>query len=123
MALMLGCNTNIHGIDMKSEALHIPGFQYLNWLLPAHMDIPDIYFLIMAIIMGQPLHSLPTDKKFSYDTINTYLPNATQNKQMSNVPCSEAVVTLLVLARELLHAERNAVPDVLANHTVSIIQV
>lgn len=46
---------------MKSEALHVPGFQRLNWLLPQHIDVPEVYFLLIALMMGQPVKLLPAD--------------------------------------------------------------
>lgn len=130
MALMLSCNANTsHGNDIKSEALHIPGFQYLNWLLPSHVEIPEVYFLLTALMLGQPVKSLPNDTKFDLDTVWSFLWGGSVNTQpiCSVVPrvniCSEAVVVLLVMARTLLHSDQQLLPDWLKNHPISIIQV
>lgn len=130
MALMLSCNANnTHGSDIKSEALHIPGFQYLNWLLPSHVEIPEVYFLLTALMLGQPVKSLPNDTKFDLDAVWGFLWGSTVNNQpISSVApkvniCSEAVVVLLVMARTLLHNDQRSLPEWLRNHPISIIQV
>lgn len=130
MALMLSCNqNNAHGNDIKSEALHIPGFQYLNWLLPSHVEIPEVYFLLTAVMLGQPVKSLPSDTKFDLDTVWGFLWGSSVNVQpiSSVVPrvniCSEAVVVLLVMAKTLLHSDQSLLPEWLRNHPISIIQV
>ncbi|XP_018577977.1 WD repeat and FYVE domain-containing protein 3 [Anoplophora glabripennis] len=130
MAVVLGYQLNsIQCNDIKAEALHIPGFQYLNWLLPHHLEIPEIYFLLTALMMGQPAKLLPSEIKFDLDTVWAFLWGSSINNQPINsvIPrinlCPEAVVVLLVMARAMLHSDHNALPAWLQNHTVSIIQV
>lgn len=49
---------------MKTTELHVPGFQHLGWLLPQHVDlVPELYFLFIALMMGQPIKLLPADSK------------------------------------------------------------
>lgn len=72
MAVMLGCPMNQSvgaptpqtNCDVKPEALHVPGFQQMGWFLPHHLDVPEMYFLLTALIMGQPVKLLPGDTKF-----------------------------------------------------------
>lgn len=130
MAVVLGYQLNsIQCNDIKAEALHIPGFQYLNWLLPHHLEIPEIYFLITALMMGQPAKLLPSEIKFDLDTVWAFLWGSSINNQPINsvIPrinlCPEAVVVLLVMARAMLHSDQQILPEWLQNHTVSIIQV
>jgi len=50
--------------EIKPSGLHVPGFQHLGWLLPQHIDlVPELYFLFIALMMGQPVKLLPTDSK------------------------------------------------------------
>lgn len=50
--------------ESKPSGLHVPGFQHLGWLLPQHVDlVPELYFLFIALMMGQPVKLLPTDSK------------------------------------------------------------
>lgn len=51
--------------DVRLEALNVPGFQRLAYLLTQHIDIAQIYFLLMALMMGQPVKLLPADPKVS----------------------------------------------------------
>lgn len=49
--------------DVHSDALTVPGFQHLAYLLTQHIDIAQVYFLLMALMMGQPVKLLPADPK------------------------------------------------------------
>nr|XP_008195320.1 PREDICTED: WD repeat and FYVE domain-containing protein 3 isoform X2 [Tribolium castaneum] len=130
MAVVLGCHMNSNqGNDTKSEALHIPGFQYLGWLLPSHLDVPEIYFLLTALIMGVPVKLLPAETKFDLDAIWTFLwGSSISNQPATSVApriclCPEAVVVLLTMARSMLHTSDSTLPEWLQNHPISIIQV
>lgn len=60
----IGCHQQIPGGDIKTPELHVPGFQHLGWLLPQHVDlVPELYFLFIALMMGQPIKLLPADSK------------------------------------------------------------
>lgn len=130
MAVVLGCPVNNStGSDLKSEGLNIPGFQHLGWLLPSHLEVSEIYFLLTALMMGQPVKLLPGEIKFDLDTVWAFLWGASVNNQpVSSVTprinfCSEAVVVLLSMARAMIHCDQNLLPDWLKNHAISIIQV
>lgn len=52
------------GGETKATGLHVPGFQHLGWLLPQHVDlVSELYFLFIALMMGQPIKLLPADSK------------------------------------------------------------
>ncbi|XP_060523655.1 WD repeat and FYVE domain-containing protein 3 [Cylas formicarius] len=132
MAVVLGCSINgsiIGNNELRSEAVHIPGFQYLKWFLNAHLDVPELYFLLTALMLGQPAKLLPADTKFDLDTVWAFLWGGSINNQPINsvVPrinlCSEAVVVLLDMMRHLVHSDPSAFPEWLQDHAVSIIQV
>lgn len=69
--------------EIKSVGLHVPGFQHLGWLLPQHVDlVPELYFLFIALMMGQPVKLLPADSKvkivicyFNNQRVNKIRPN------------------------------------------------
>ncbi|KAF7272906.1 hypothetical protein GWI33_014343 [Rhynchophorus ferrugineus] len=132
MAVMLGCPSHSSPLvnpEMKSEALHIPGFQSLAWLLPSHLDIPELYFLLTALMMGQPAKLLPAETKFDLDTVWAFLWGSSINNQPINsvtpriTLSPEAVVVLLGMMRALLHSDPANLPEWLKDHIVSIIQV
>lgn len=57
--------------EIRLDAVHVPGFQRLSWQLPYHLEVPEVYFLIMALMMGQPVKLLPADSKVSGISINS----------------------------------------------------
>lgn len=130
MGVVLGYQvSNTQGFENKTEILHIPGFQYLGWLLPSHLEIPELYFLLTALMMGQPIKLLPAETKFDLDSVWAFLWGSSVNNQPVNsvVPrvnlCPEAVVVLLAMARAMLHCDQTYLPNWLKNHPISIIQV
>lgn len=114
--------------EVKTAVLHIPGFQYLEWLLPYHLDIPEIYFLLTALIMGQPVKLLGSDHtKLDLDRVWAFLWGA----PVSHTPvgsvapkvnlCPEAVCVLLAMVRTIVHTDDTV--DWLGSHPVTIVQV
>lgn len=72
--------------EVKSELLRVPGFHRLNWLLPQHIDVPEVYFLLMALMMGQPVKLLPADSsKLDLDSVWNF---------MFGVPASQSVTSV-----------------------------
>lgn len=49
----------------KMEALNIPGFQHLSWFLSYHTELPELYYFLMALMLGQPAKTIPNEKKVS----------------------------------------------------------
>jgi hypothetical protein len=65
--MYVGCHQQTSTGEIKPSGLHVPGFQHLGWLLPQHIDlVPELYFLFIALMMGQPVKLLPTDSKVIY---------------------------------------------------------
>ncbi|KAL1508880.1 hypothetical protein ABEB36_003702 [Hypothenemus hampei] len=131
MVVVLGCppHSPLAGSEYKSDVLHIPGFQYLSWLLPFHLDIPEIYFLLTALMMGQPAKLLPAETKFDLDTVWGFLWGSSLNNQPINsvtpriTLSADAVVVLLGMMRALIHSDPDTLPEWLKGHTISIVQV
>lgn len=66
----VGCHQQMSTGEIKPSGLHVPGFQHLGWLLPQHIDlVPELYFLFIALMMGQPVKLLPTDSKVNMELI------------------------------------------------------
>lgn len=45
------------------EALNIPGFQHLAWFLSFHTELPELYYFLMALMLGQSAKTIPNEKK------------------------------------------------------------
>jgi hypothetical protein len=71
--LNIGTSNKGHKRALNREVCQVPGFNVLQWLLPKHANVPDIYFILMAMLLGQQIKSLPTDvqvNKFYHFQIN-----------------------------------------------------
>ena len=40
-------------------ALQVPGFQQLSWLLPKHTELTEISFMLLQLLLGQPVRAPP----------------------------------------------------------------
>lgn len=45
--------------SIKVDAYQVPGFQQLQWLMCRHVTVPDINFLLLAMLMGRPVTRIP----------------------------------------------------------------
>lgn len=111
--------------EVKTAVLRIPGFQYLEWILPHHLEVPEIYFLLTALIMGQPVKVLGTDHtKLDLDRVWSFLWGSSVSQSPSPKVnfCAEAVCVLLHIVRHIVH-EIDYQLDWLISHPVTIIQV
>ena len=41
--------------QINREVCGVPGFPMLDKLLPKHIDIPEIYHLVIALLLGHPV--------------------------------------------------------------------
>ncbi|XP_055847784.1 WD repeat and FYVE domain-containing protein 3 [Episyrphus balteatus] len=114
--------------EVRTSVLHVPGFQMLEWLLQNHLDVPELYFLITALIMGQPVKLLASEHtKFDLDRVWAFLwgtpvshASASSVTPKMNV-CPEAVCVLLGMVRAIVHTIDTA--DWLKSHPETIIQL
>uniref|UniRef100_A0A1B6CRC4 Uncharacterized protein n=1 Tax=Clastoptera arizonana TaxID=38151 RepID=A0A1B6CRC4_9HEMI len=116
--------------DVKQEALNIPGFQHLTFLLTQQIDIPQIYFLLTSLMMGQPVKLLPADLKFDLDNVWIFMFGMPASQSVTAMTgritlCSQAVTVLLAMVRTLLNQESKSLenlPESLRDYPVTIIQ-
>ena len=47
--------------EVNQDVCNVPGFTVLQWLLSQHPHIPHVYFMMMALLVGQPIQQLPPD--------------------------------------------------------------
>lgn len=111
--------------EVKTAVLRIPGFQYLEWLLPYHLNVPETYYLLTALIMGQPVKVLSGDHtKLDLDRVWSFLwgSSVSQSPSPKVNLCPEAVCVLLHMVRHIVHDAECSV-EWLKAHPVTIIQV
>ena len=98
---------------IRQDIFAIPGFQLFNWLMPNHIEIPEIYFLLMAMALGQPnlaQKTLPETIKFYFDAILKYIFGTSpadlkhSEELAKNVNLSgDTLVTILCMVRTMLN--------------------
>ena len=67
---------------IRQDIFSVPGFQLLNWHMTCHINTPEAYFLVIAIMLGQTVRSLPkTEARFDMDAIWTYVFGAPLSSQ------------------------------------------
>lgn len=121
-----GCQVPVQiASEVKTAVLRIPGFQYLEWLLPHHLEVPELYFLCTALIMGQPVKVLGTDHtKLDLDRVWAFLwgSSVSQSPSPKVHLCPEGVSVLLSMIRQIVHQCDHQL-DWLVSHPVTIIHV
>uniref|UniRef100_A0A671LJE3 WD repeat and FYVE domain-containing protein 3 n=1 Tax=Sinocyclocheilus anshuiensis TaxID=1608454 RepID=A0A671LJE3_9TELE len=105
--------------EINRDACHFPGFPVLQTLLPKHTNVPEIYFMLMALFLQQPITELPDSlqvhvsicthllTQFDLDSIWTFIfgvpaSSATVVGSIHNM-CTEAAFLLLAMLRSMLN--------------------
>ena len=53
-------NSNSTGVrEVNSDLCNVPGFVALNWLLSQHASVPRVYFLLVVLLLNQPIGDIP----------------------------------------------------------------
>uniref|UniRef100_A0A1A8MNN4 WD repeat and FYVE domain containing 3 n=1 Tax=Nothobranchius pienaari TaxID=704102 RepID=A0A1A8MNN4_9TELE len=95
--------------EINRDACHFPGFPVLQTLLPKHTNVPELYFLLMALFLQQPVTELPDSLQvhFDLDSIWTFifgLPASSGTLVASiHSVCTEAAFLLLAMLRSMLN--------------------
>lgn len=66
-------SSKVKQMRIRHDVFGIPGFQMFNWLMPRHIAIPEVYYLLLAMVLGQPVKTLPESVKLDLDSIWTYI--------------------------------------------------
>ena len=54
--------------EINRDACHFSGFPVLQALLPKHTNVPELYFLLMALFLQQPVTELPDSLQVQVST-------------------------------------------------------
>ncbi|XP_042903173.1 WD repeat and FYVE domain-containing protein 3 isoform X2 [Parasteatoda tepidariorum] len=107
---MSGSNPKSFGsVDVTDEAAHVPGFQHLQYLMVHHVEIPEVYFLLLSIMLGLFPSALPPTVTLTMDVIWSYLFGAPTGQNPNNLIisrgeiCQEAAVVALAMIRTIIH--------------------
>ncbi|PWA17023.1 hypothetical protein CCH79_00013243 [Gambusia affinis] len=93
--------------EINKDACHFPGFPVLQTLLPKHTNVPELYFLLMALFLQQPVIELPDSLQFDLDSIWTFIFGmpASSGAVVGSIHsvCTEAAFLLLAMLRSMLN--------------------
>ncbi|MEQ2274764.1 WD repeat and FYVE domain-containing protein 3 [Xenotaenia resolanae] len=95
--------------EINKDACHFPGFPVLQTLLPKHTNVPELYFLLMALFLQQPVTELPDSLQvhFDLDSIWTFIFGmpASSGALVGSIHsvCTEAAFLLLAMLRSMLN--------------------
>ncbi|KAG7490175.1 hypothetical protein JOB18_029475 [Solea senegalensis] len=93
--------------EINRDACHFPGFPVLQTLLTKHTNVPELYFLLMALFLQQPVTELPDSLQFDLDSIWTFIfgVSASSGAVLSSVHsvCTEAAFLLLAMLRSMFN--------------------
>ena len=121
----------IKQMRIRQDIFIIPGFQMFNWLMPKHIAIPEVYFLLLAMVLGQPVKTLPDRVKLDLDSIYNYIFGKSSSEVLSSdlasraTLCGEAMCAVLSMVRTMLNQETkhpDKLPDWLKEYPVTLTQ-
>ena len=124
-------NNKIQQMRVRQDIFSIPGFQMFNWLMPRHIAIPEVYYLLLAMVLGQPVKTLPDRAKLDLDSIYNYIFGKSSSEVLNSdlssraTLCGEAMVAVLCMVRTMLNtagAGEEGLPAWLAEYPVTLTQ-
>ncbi|KAH3872283.1 hypothetical protein DPMN_035498 [Dreissena polymorpha] len=96
--------------EINSDICHVPGFTVLGWLLPKHNMVPEVYLLLMAMLLGQQVNNIPQDIQLNLDSIWMVLFGSPMGKPAVSLTsnkdiqlCPDAAILLLTMVRSMLN--------------------
>ncbi|CAG4982102.1 unnamed protein product [Parnassius apollo] len=127
----------VHSLaHLHAALLHTDGFTLLTWLVLSHLEIPELYYLVFGLVLGQPMRGASAERGMCVERVWAAAWGTAAPQRQSPAAlaarislAAEPVVTLLAAVRALVHPHATAAhsaqppPDWLADHPVAIVQV
>lgn len=105
----------------------LPGFQLLGWMLVNHTALPEIYYLIIGLMIGKP--QLRTSSQLDLETIWSCLFGVSQAQPIASLGgrgvtmyCPEAITILLTMMRAIMNPEDNSTDEASNNYPNVLLQ-
>ncbi|XP_048589940.1 WD repeat and FYVE domain-containing protein 3-like [Nematostella vectensis] len=100
--------------EICKEISNIPGFLVLCNLLPRHVDIPEIYHLLIALLLGHPVSEVYAGAQFDWHNLYSVFwssscagvkttPPSPRDPAKYTIYCSEAASVLLSMAKAMVN--------------------
>ena len=81
----------------------LPGFCLLNNLLPKHKESPQVYLLVIALLLGKSVSDVPNNAPFNLESLDSIFQMSSKEHKLKVNLCMDAVYILLTITRVLLH--------------------
>ncbi|CAG0904255.1 unnamed protein product, partial [Cyprideis torosa] len=92
--------------EIQEEALMVPGFQALAWLVVKHSSNKHVYFHLLNLVFCQTPKAVPPEPKFDIDYLWTYIFGAGTHPNTVAViapsVCPEGIVLICGILRKLM---------------------
>lgn len=59
-------------VDVSDDHSHVPGFYHLQLLLVHHVEIPEVYYLLLTTLLGLIPSALPSKVKVSENILMSW---------------------------------------------------
>ena len=81
----------------------LQGTQLLCQLLPHHQS-PQVYLLVVAILLGRPAIDIPFSARFDLESLDAIFQTSSGPQSLGSVRlCADAAFVLLAMARAIVH--------------------
>ena len=97
--------TQLNPLKLHSQ-LPLPGVAVLSSLLPHHLGSPQVFLLMIALLLGKTGLNIPFSAPFDMETLDIVFQVGDSAAMNSVRLCPDAAFVLLSMARVLLHQVR-----------------
>ena len=49
--------------EVREDVCHMPGFQVLTWQIASHTHVSQLYYLLLALLLGHPVKNVQNNSK------------------------------------------------------------
>ncbi|KAF2366372.1 protein of unknown function DUF4704 [Trinorchestia longiramus] len=93
--------------EVREEVCCVAGFQTLTSNMTNHVKVAPAYYLLVALMLGQPVKTAPTAAKLELSSIWTYVFGSAVTGGSGNISgraclCPEALITVLTMIRTVI---------------------
>ncbi|XP_046865023.1 WD repeat and FYVE domain-containing protein 3-like isoform X2 [Xenia sp. Carnegie-2017] len=122
--------------EVNRNAVNVPGFVTLNQLLSKHVSVPEIYHLLISLLLKHPVADVKAGIQFDWNNLyhvfwvtsnsmsSTSPPPSPHGPEKRSIYCPEAACVLLSMARMVCGKEwqNNGEPSWLEEYPVTVVQ-
>ena len=104
MSELLDSSTDMFRPLRAGSQLPLPGAAVLSILLPNHLQSPQVFLLVFAILLGNSGNDIPFSASFDLEALDSifHVGSLLQSGQQVRL-CPDAAYILLAMTRVLLH--------------------